>query len=81
VLVTVLSLLTWAVFGAIAGGIARALVPGRVPAGWLPTIALGVAGSVAGGLPFGAGPAGLLGSVVGAVAVVMLHSWYTETQS
>ena len=78
---SVLSILTWAVFGAVAGGIARALVPGRVPAGWLPTIALGIAGSVAGGLPFGAGPAGLLGSVVGAVAVVMLHSWYTETQS
>jgi uncharacterized membrane protein YeaQ/YmgE (transglycosylase-associated protein family) len=78
---TLISLATWSVFGAIAGGIARALVPGRVPAGWLPTIALGIAGSVAGGLPFGTGPAGLLGSVVGAVAVVMLHSWYTETQS
>ena len=77
---SVLSILTWAVFGAVAGGIARALVPGRVPAGWLPTIALGIAGSVAGGLPFGAGPAGLLGSVVGAVAVVMLHSWYTDSQ-
>ena len=78
---SVLSILTWAVFGAIAGGIARALVPGRVPAGWLPAIALGVAGSVAGGLPFGQGPAGLLGSVVGAVVVILLHSWYSEGQS
>ena len=77
---TLISLLTWAIFGAVAGGIARALVPGRVPAGWLPTIALGVAGSIAGGLPFGTGPAGLLGSVVGAVVVVMLHSWYTDSQ-
>jgi uncharacterized membrane protein YeaQ/YmgE (transglycosylase-associated protein family) len=76
---TFLSLLTWALFGALAGGIARALVPGRVPAGWLPTIALGVAGSVAGGLPFGAGPAGLLGSVVGAVVVVCLHAWATDS--
>ena len=76
---TLISLLTWAVFGAIAGGIARALVPGRVPAGWVPTIALGVLGSVAGGLPFGHGPAGLLGSVVGAVVVVMIHAWYTES--
>jgi uncharacterized membrane protein YeaQ/YmgE (transglycosylase-associated protein family) len=80
VLVSILSILTWAVFGAVAGGIARAIVPGRVPAGWLPTIALGVAGSVAGGLPFGTGPAGLLGSVVGAVVVVCLHSWYSEGQ-
>jgi len=78
---TIFSLLTWAIFGAIAGGIARALVPGRVPAGWLPTIALGVAGSIAGGLPFGAGPAGLLGSVVGAVVVVVIHSWYVENNS
>ena len=78
---SILSILTWAAFGAVAGGIARALVPGRVPAGWLPTIALGVAGSIAGGLPFGQGPAGLLGSIVGAVAVVMFHSWYTEGQS
>ena len=76
---SILSLLTWAAFGAIAGGIARALVPGRVPAGWVPTIALGVLGSVAGGLPFGHGPAGLLGSVVGAVVVVMIHAWYTES--
>ena len=78
---SILSILTWAVFGAIAGGIARALVPGRVPAGWVPTIALGVLGSVAGGLPFGHGPAGLLGSVVGAVVVVCLHSWYVEGKS
>jgi hypothetical protein len=77
---TVFSILTWAVFGALAGGIARALVPGRVPGGWLPTIALGVAGSVAGGLPFGQGPAGLIGSIVGAVVVICLHSWYTEGQ-
>ena len=78
---TILSLLTWAAFGAVAGGIARALVPCRVPAGWLPTIALGIAGSIAGGLPFGHGPAGLIGSVVGAVVVILLHAWYTEGQS
>ena len=77
---TLISLLTWAVFGAIAGGIARALVPGRVPGGWGPTIALGVLGSVAGGLPFGHGPAGLLGSILGAVAVICLHSWYVDSQ-
>jgi uncharacterized membrane protein YeaQ/YmgE (transglycosylase-associated protein family) len=78
---TFLSLLTWALFGALAGGIARALVPGRVPAGWLPTIALGVAGSIAGGLPFGTGPAGFIGSVVGAVVVICIHAWYLEDNS
>jgi len=78
---TLLSLVTWAVFGAIAGGIARALVPGRMPPGWLPTILLGCLGSVVGGLPFGAGPVGLVGSIVGAVVVVVIHAWYTEGQS
>lgn len=78
---TLFSLLTWAVFGAIAGGIARALVPGRMPAGWLPTILLGCLGSVVGGLPFGEGSAGLVGSIVGAVVVICLHSWYSEGQS
>jgi uncharacterized membrane protein YeaQ/YmgE (transglycosylase-associated protein family) len=79
--VTLFSLVVWAVFGAVAGGIARALVPGRMPQGWLPTILLGCLGSVVGGLPFGAGPAGLVGSIVGAVVVIALHSWYSEGQS
>ncbi len=78
---TLFSLVVWAVFGAVAGGIARALVPGRMPQGWLPTILLGCLGSVVGGLPFGAGPAGLVGSIVGAVVVIALHSWYSEGQS
>jgi uncharacterized membrane protein YeaQ/YmgE (transglycosylase-associated protein family) len=61
--------------------LARAIVPtSRLSAGWLPTIALGIAGSIAGGLPFGHGPAGFIGSVVGAVIVICLHSWYTDSQ-
>lgn len=64
------TLLYWAVFGAIVGGIAKALMPGKIPGGWLPAIGLGVAGSVIGGLPFGEGPAGLVGSVLGAVLLV-----------
>jgi uncharacterized membrane protein YeaQ/YmgE (transglycosylase-associated protein family) len=78
---TLFSLVVWAAFGAVVGGIARALVPGKMPAGWLPTILLGCLGSIVGGLPFGHGNAGLVGSIVGAVVVVCLHSWYTEGQS
>jgi hypothetical protein len=44
--------------------------------GWLPAIGLGVAGSVLGGLPFGEGPAGFVGSVVGAVALVYALEWW-----
>jgi uncharacterized membrane protein YeaQ/YmgE (transglycosylase-associated protein family) len=77
---TLFSLVIWAIFGAIAGGIARALVPGKMPQGWLPTILLGCLGSIVGGLPFGQGNAGLVGSIVGAVAVVLLHAWATDSQ-
>ena len=73
---TLFSLLTWAIFGAVVGGIARALLPARLPAGWLPTICVGVLGSVAGGLPFGTGPAGLVGSIVGAVVVIWILNSY-----
>ena len=73
---TLFSLVTWAVFGAVVGGIARALMPARLPAGWLPTIAIGCLGSIAGGLPFGQGPAGIVGSIVGAVAVIWILNLY-----
>jgi hypothetical protein len=37
-----MSIIYWAIFGAIVGGIARALLPSKLPTGWLPTIAVGV---------------------------------------
>ena len=73
-----MSLIMWAVFGAIVGGIARALLPSKLPTGWLPTIAIGCIGSIAGGLPFGTGPAGFVGSIIGAVVVLYLHRMWSE---
>jgi uncharacterized membrane protein YeaQ/YmgE (transglycosylase-associated protein family) len=73
-----MSLIVWAVFGAIVGGIARVLLPSKLPTGWLPTIAIGCVGSVAGGLPFGTGPAGFVGSIIGAVVVLYLHRMWSE---
>ena len=74
-----MSLIMWAVFGAIVGGIARALLPSKLPTGWLPTIAIGCVGSIAGGLPFGTGPAGFVGSIIGAVVVLYLHHMWSES--
>lgn len=71
-----MALIGWAVFGAIVGGIAKALMPGKVTDGWLPAIGLGIAGSIVGGLPFGEGPAGVVGSVLGAVALVYGLEWW-----
>jgi len=65
-------------FGAMAGGVAKWLMPGKCPAGWLPTIALGVVGSFVGGLPFGGHPAGFVGSVVGACVVLFAYSIWSD---
>lgn len=66
------------VFGLIVGVIARALVPGREPGGWVMSILIGIAGSVVGGflgraMSFygSAQPAGWLMSVVGAVVLLL----------
>jgi len=71
-----MALISWAVFGAIVGGIAKALMPGKVKDGWVPVIGIGIAGSIIGGLPFGDGPAGIVGSVLGAVLLVYGLEWW-----
>ena len=42
-------MISWIVFGLIAGAIAKLLMPGKDPGGIIITILLGVAGSVVGG--------------------------------
>jgi uncharacterized membrane protein YeaQ/YmgE (transglycosylase-associated protein family) len=77
---TVLLYLFWvAVSGLVVGGLGRLAVPGPNPMGCLGTIAVGVAGSLLGGLigrlVFGeAYTPGLIMSVLGAAAVV----WVVE---
>jgi uncharacterized membrane protein YeaQ/YmgE (transglycosylase-associated protein family) len=44
-----LTIIYWIVVGLIVGVIARLIVPGRQPMGWIATILLGVAGSFVGG--------------------------------
>jgi uncharacterized membrane protein YeaQ/YmgE (transglycosylase-associated protein family) len=73
-----MGLFLWLAFGAIVGGIAKWLMPGKCPEGWVPTIGLGVIGSLAGGLPLGDAPAGLIGSVIGAVVVMFVYSLWSE---
>jgi uncharacterized membrane protein YeaQ/YmgE (transglycosylase-associated protein family) len=68
-----MNLLFLLAFGAICGGIAKAIVPGKCPAGWLPTIALGVVGSFVGGHL-----AGFIGSVVGACVVLYVYSIWSD---
>ncbi len=44
-----ISIIGWIVFGLIAGLIAKAIMPGRDPGGFIVTILLGIAGSLIGG--------------------------------
>ena len=72
--------LTWIALGVVAGYGARLLMPGRGVRGCLPTIALGVAGSLVGGTlanvvfdeRWDISAAGILGSIIGAVIVLLV---------
>ena len=80
-----LTILIWLVFGLVVGFIARAVVPGKDDIGILRTIVLGVIGSVAGGLVFGLlgfglrgfHPAGWIGSIIGAIVVLVVYNKVT----
>jgi len=75
-----MGLIVFLIVGLIAGFIARALVPGNDPMGWLGTMILGIIGSFVGGtlaaLLFGGtldvNPAGLIGSIIGAIIVLLV---------
>lgn len=73
-----MTLLIWAVTGIIAGGIAKAIVPVQWPVGYVPCAVLGCLGSVVGGLPFGQGPAGMVGSIIGACVVLYLYTAWSQ---
>jgi len=75
---TLWAILTWMVFGLVAGAIARLAVPGRQSIGMLATMILGIIGSLVGGgitwLITGdpMEPAGWIMSIVGAVIVLIV---------
>jgi len=73
--------LGWIVFGLIVGVIAKLIMPGRDPGGFIITIVLGIVGSLLGGYigrvlgmygPDGRG-AGLIMSVLGAIILLLLY--------
>jgi uncharacterized membrane protein YeaQ/YmgE (transglycosylase-associated protein family) len=44
-----MSILSWILFGLVAGAIAKAIHPGKDPGGWLITIIIGIVGAMLGG--------------------------------
>jgi uncharacterized membrane protein YeaQ/YmgE (transglycosylase-associated protein family) len=48
-----MGLFSWIVVGAVAGVIAKLLMPGKDPGGWILTILLGIVGAMVGGFVVG----------------------------
>ena len=72
--------LSWIVIGALAGGIAKLLMPGRDPGGCIITIVLGIAGAALAGFlgnqlgwyEQGEG-AGFIAAIIGAIIILFIY--------
>lgn len=75
-----MGILTWILFGLVVGIIAKLLMPGRDPGGFIVTILLGIAGALLGGFVGRAlnlydanQGAGWLMSILGAIILLALY--------
>ena len=75
-----MDLLLFLIFGLVVGALARLIVPGKEPGGWVVSMALGVAGAFAGGLLGRAvgwyregESAGFIVSLIGAIVLVAAY--------
>jgi uncharacterized membrane protein YeaQ/YmgE (transglycosylase-associated protein family) len=78
-----MGILAWIVLGLVAGAIAKLLMPGDDPGGWIITMVLGIVGAVIGGWIGGAlwGSTGVTGfnlpsiglSVLGAIVLLLIY--------
>ena len=78
-------LILFLVFGLVVGALARLIVPGREPGGWLTSMLLGVLGAMLGGFVGRAmgfyqpgQPAGFVMALIGAIAVVGIYHAVTH---
>jgi uncharacterized membrane protein YeaQ/YmgE (transglycosylase-associated protein family) len=75
-----MEILSWIVFGLVVGIIAKLLMPGRDPGGFIVTMLLGIAGAFVGGFVgramgfYGPNePAGWLMSIGGAILLLVIY--------
>lgn len=74
-----MNILGWILFGLIVGALAKLLMPGRDPGGWIVTILLGIAGSFVGGflattlMGRQESTAGWIGSIIGAIILLFIY--------
>jgi len=73
------TIIGWIVFGLIVGAIAKLLMPGKDPGGWIVTILLGIAGSFVGGflaqtlMGGNSQTVGWIGSIIGALVLLFIY--------
>ena len=75
-----MGILSWILFGLVVGVIAKLLMPGRDPGGFIVTILLGIAGALVGGFAGRAmgfyeanESAGWIMSILGAIVLLLLY--------
>ena len=75
-----MSLIVWIIFGAVVGVVAKLLMPGRDPGGFIITIILGIAGALLGGFLgralglYGEGdPVGFVMALIGAMILLIAY--------
>jgi uncharacterized membrane protein YeaQ/YmgE (transglycosylase-associated protein family) len=75
----------WIIFGLIVGFVAKLLMPGRDPGGFIITMLLGIVGAVVGGFIGRAmglygpeDPAGFIMSVLGAIILLVIYRMATS---
>jgi uncharacterized membrane protein YeaQ/YmgE (transglycosylase-associated protein family) len=73
-------ILGWIIFGLIVGALAKFLMPGNDPGGFIVTTLLGIVGAVVGGflgrmlgLYQEGEPAGFIGALIGAILVLWIY--------
>jgi uncharacterized membrane protein YeaQ/YmgE (transglycosylase-associated protein family) len=86
-----MGILAWVILGLIAGGIAKAIMPGRDPGGFIVTALIGIVGAVIGGflgnMIFGIGGVSgvdirsILISVVGALLLLWIYRMATHRRT
>ena len=82
-----MGILTWIIFGLIAGALAKLIMPGNQGMGWLMTIILGIVGAFVGGfigslIGWGSVEAfdikGMVLAVVGALLILWVYGMATK---
>jgi len=73
-------IISWIIFGLVVGAIAKLVMPGKDPGGFVVTILLGIAGAMVGGfigrvlgLYQEGQAAGYIMSILGAIALLLLY--------